>query len=285
MSLLAIVFPDIDPIALSLGPLTVKWYGLAYLLGLVLGWAYIRRLLSQPRLWADNTPPFPVEKVDDLLLYMTLGVVLGGRLGYVVLYEPSTYIAAPLDIFKVWKGGMSFHGALIGCAIAIWLFARNAKVSVLSSLDLCTAAVPLGLIFGRLANFINGELWGRFTDVGWAVVFCNDRVRAFHGGTCPAGEIPRHPSQLYESALEGVVLFLALRFLTHRALALKQPGLVTGAFLVGYALARSTAEFFREPHFMVGPLTAGQIYSLPMLLLGIYFIWRARSEAAPRGAP
>jgi phosphatidylglycerol:prolipoprotein diacylglycerol transferase len=283
MSLLAIPFPDFDPVAFSLGPLTVKWYGLAYLLGLVLGWAYIRRLLSQPRLWADNTPPFTVEKVDDLLLYMTLGVVLGGRLGYVVLYEPSTYIAAPLDIFKVWKGGMSFHGALIGCAIAVWMFARNARVSMLSSLDLCTASVPIGLIFGRIANFINGELFGRVTDVPWAMVF--PHAKWLYPNVEPA---TRHPSQLYESALEGVVLFLVLRLLTHKALALKSPGLVTGAFLVGYAIARSFSEMFREPHavhfFNIGPFTAGQVYSLPMLVLGLYLIWRARTEGA-RTAP
>jgi phosphatidylglycerol:prolipoprotein diacylglycerol transferase len=283
MSLLAIPFPDFDPVAFSLGPLTVKWYGLAYLLGLVLGWAYIRRLLSQPRLWADNTPPFTVEKVDDLLLYMTLGVVLGGRLGYVVLYEPSTYIAAPLDIFKVWKGGMSFHGALIGCAIAVWMFARNARVSMLSSLDLCTASVPIGLIFGRIANFINGELFGRVTDVPWAMVF--PHAKWLYPNVEPA---TRHPSQLYESALEGVVLFLVLRLLTHKALALKSPGLVTGAFLVGYAIARSFSEMFREPHavhfFNIGPFTAGQVYSLPMLVLGLYLIWRARTEGA-RAAP
>jgi len=276
MNALAIPFPNFDPVAFALGPISIKWYGLAYLFGLLIGWAYIRRLLSQPRLWANNAPPFGVAKVDDLLLYMTLGVVLGGRLGYVILYEPETYLASPLDIFAVWKGGMSFHGALVGCGLAIWLFARNGQVSFLSSLDLCTASVPLGLVFGRLANFINGELFGRVTDVPWAMVF--PHAKLLYPAVEPA---PRHPSQLYEAALEGVVLFLVLRLLTHRFGALKQPGVISGAFLVGYALARSTAEFFREPHFMVGPLTAGQIYSLPMLLLGLFFIWRARQQANP----
>jgi len=276
MNALAIPFPNFDPVAFSLGPLTVKWYGLSYLAGLLLGWFYIRRLLSQPRLWANDRPPFGIVRVDDLLLYITLGVVLGGRLGYVLLYEPATYLAAPLDILAVWKGGMSFHGALIGCAAAVWLFARKAGVSMLSTLDLCTASVPLGLFFGRLANFINGELFGRVTDVPWAMVF--PHAKLLYPTIEPAA---RHPSQLYEATLEGLVLFLVLRVLTHKALALKNPGLVTGAFLAGYALARSTAELFREPHFMVGPLTAGQIYSLPMLLLGLYLIWRARRETAP----
>jgi phosphatidylglycerol:prolipoprotein diacylglycerol transferase len=257
---------------------TIKWYGIAYLVGLLLGWLYIRRLLSERRLWANETPPFTREKVDDLLLYITLGVVLGGRLGYVLFYEPSTYLANPLDVFAVWRGGMSFHGALVGCGVAIWLFASRNGVNAWSTMDLVTAAVPVGLFFGRIANFVNAELWGRPTDVSWAVVFCNERIRAAHG-FCPGGEMPRHPSQLYEAALEGLVLFIVLRLLTHSFGALKQPGIVTGVFLVGYALARSLAEVFREPHFTVGPLTAGQLYSLPMLLLGLYVLWRARSTA------
>jgi phosphatidylglycerol:prolipoprotein diacylglycerol transferase len=280
MNLLAIPFPDFDPVAFSIGPLAIKWYGLAYLAGLILGWAYIRRLLSTPKLWRNDTPPFGVTKVDDLLLYITLGVVLGGRLGYVLLYEPSAYLAAPLDIFAVWKGGMSFHGALIGCAVAVWLFARNAGVGMLSTLDLCTASVPIGLFFGRLANFINGELFGRVTDVPWGMVFPHAAV--LHPDVEPA---TRHPSQLYEAALEGLALFVILRVLTHSFGALKSPGLVTGTFLTGYALARSFSEVFREPHavhfFNIGPFTAGQVYSLPMLALGLYLIWRARRADAP----
>jgi phosphatidylglycerol:prolipoprotein diacylglycerol transferase len=166
---------------------------------------------------------------------------------------------------------MSFHGAFVGCAIAIWLFARNHGVSMLSTTDLCTAAAPIGLFFGRLANFTNGELFGRVTDVPWAMVFPHARVQ--YPEIEPA---TRHPSQLYEAALEGLVLYFVLRLLTHWFGALKSPGLVTGVFLAGYALARSTVEFYREPHFMAGPFTAGQIYSLPMLALGLYLIWRAR---------
>lgn len=280
MTLLAIAFPEFDPVALSIGPIAIKWYGLSYLAGLVLGWIYIRRLLGTPRLWNNGAAPFGVGKVDDLLLYVTLGVVLGGRLGYVFLYEPSTYLANPLDILAVWKGGMSFHGAFVGSAFAIWLFARRSGVSMLSTTDLCTAAVPIGLIFGRLANFINGELFGRVTDVPWAMVF--PHAAALHPNVEPA---TRHPSQLYEAALEGLALFVILRLLTHSFGALKSPGLVTGVFLVGYAFARSFSEVFREPHAVhalnIGPFTAGQVYCLPMLLLGLYFIWRARRETAP----
>lgn len=280
MNLLAIPFPDFDPIALSVGPLSIKWYGLSYLAGLLLGWLYIRRLLSTPALWRNATPPFGLVKVDDLLLYITLGVVLGGRLGYVFLYEPSTYLAAPLEIFAIWKGGMSFHGAFIGCALAMWLFAVRNGVSVLSTTDVVTASVPIGLFFGRLANFINGELFGRITDVPWAMVF--PHARLMYPAVEPA---TRHPSQLYEAALEGLALFVILRLLTHSFGALKSPGLVTGTFLTGYALARSFSEVFREPHtehfFNIGPFTAGQVYSLPMLVLGLYLIWRARRETVP----
>lgn len=278
MTPLAIPFPDFDPVAIAIGPLAIKWYGLSYLAGLIIGWMYIRRLLGTPKLWRNGTAPFELAKVDDLLLYVTLGVVLGGRLGYVFLYEPSAYLAAPLDILAVWKGGMSFHGAFVGSAFAIWLFARRNGVSMLSTTDLCTAAVPIGLFFGRLANFINGELFGRVSDAPWAMVF--PHAALLHPDVEPA---TRHPSQLYEAALEGLALFVVLRLLTHSFGALKSPGLVTGAFLVGYAFARSFSEIFREPHAVhalnIGPFTAGQVYCVPMLALGLYFIWRARQEA------
>ncbi len=276
MTVLAIPFPEIDPVALSVGPLSIKWYGLSYMAGLILGWLYVRRLLTQTRLWKNDTPPFGVARVDDLLVYMALAVIVGGRLGYVLLYEPDVYLARPLDILKVWKGGMSFHGAILGSAVGLWLFARRYGVSPWSAMDVCAAANPIGLFFGRLANFINGELFGRVSDVPWAMVFPN--AKYFYPAIEPA---PRHPSQLYEALLEGIVLFLVLRFLTHHRDALKTPGLATGVFLAGYALARIAAEVFREPHFghalNVGPVTAGQLYSLPMLALGLYFIWRARS--------
>ena len=272
----AIAFPDFDPVAFSIGPVSIKWYGLAYMAGLVLGWLYVRSLLRQTNLWRDGKPPFSVERVDDLLVYIAVGVIVGGRLGYVVLYEPETYFANPVDILKVWKGGMSFHGAILGSAISIWLFARAYGVSPWSAMDVCAAANPIGLFFGRLANFINGELFGRVSDAPWAMVF--PHAKEMFPAIEPAS---RHPSQLYEALLEGVVLFLVLRFLTHHRDALKSPGLIIGVFLAGYALARITAEIFREPHaghaLNIGPLTAGQIYSVPMLLLGLYFIWRART--------
>jgi phosphatidylglycerol:prolipoprotein diacylglycerol transferase len=279
MTPLVLPFPDFDPVAFAIGPFSIKWYGLSYLAGLIIGWFYVRRLLSQPSLWRDGKPPFAISRVDDLLLYITIGVIVGGRLGYVLLYEPSSYIAAPQDIFAVWKGGMSFHGALAGCAFSVWLFGRRMGVNPLSAMDLGTASVPIGIFFGRLANFINGELFGRVTDVPWAMVF--PHARYLYPDVEPA---TRHPSQLYEATLEGLVLFLVLRVMTHRFGALKHPGLVTGMFLSGYAIARSIGEVFREPHavhaFNIGPFTAGQVYSLPMLAFGLYFIWRARQEAA-----
>lgn len=285
MSVLAIAYPNFDPVAVSIGPvfgygpLDIKWYGLAYVAGLILGWAYIRRLLSTPRLWQSDTPPFAVTKVDDLLLYMTAGVILGGRLGYVLLYQPETYFADPLQILMVHRGGMAFHGALIGTVAAIWLFSRNNGVNLLSTGDLCSTAVPIGLFFGRLANFINGELFGRVSDVPWAMVFPD--AYKLHAAVEPA---TRHPSQLYESAMEGLILFLVLRFLTHHRDALKTPGIVSGVFLAGYGTARIIGEFFREPNaghaLNLGPFTAGQFYSVPMVIIGVYLVWRAQKTAA-----
>ena len=273
----AIPFPNIDPVALQLGPVAIKWYGLAYLAGLLLGWLYIRRLLSEPDLWAGGRPPFDVAKVDDLLLYITAGVVLGGRLGFVIFYEPSYYLANPGDIIAVWKGGMAFHGALVGCLIAVWVFARRNRVNPWSTGDLVTAAVPIGLFFGRIANFINGELFGRPTTLPWGMVF--PEAALHHPDVEPT---PRHPSQLYEAVLEGLVVFLVLRLMTHYFGALKRPGLVSGVFLAGYAVARSTAELFREPHFAhafnIGPLTQGIVYSIPMLLMGLFVVHLARTR-------
>lgn len=273
----ALPFPNIDPVALQLGPVAIKWYGLAYLAGLLLGWLYIRRLLSEPELWTGGRAPFDVAKVDDLLLYITAGVVLGGRLGFVIFYEPSYYLANPGDIIAVWKGGMAFHGALVGCVIAIWVFARRNGVNPWSTGDLVTAAVPIGLFFGRIANFINGELFGRPTTLPWGMVF--PEAALHYPDVEPT---PRHPSQLYEAALEGLVLFLMLRLMTHYFGALKRPGLVSGTFLAGYALARSAAELFREPHFAhafnIGPLTPGIVYSIPMLLLGLFVVYLARTR-------
>ncbi len=279
-SLLAIPFPNIDPVALQLGPVSVKWYGLAYMAGLLLGWLYIRNLMRSPHLWPAGKPPFPVEKTDDLLFFMTLGVILGGRLGFVLFYEPAYYFSRPLEIFQIWRGGMAFHGALVGCGVSIWLFARRNGASPWSVMDLCAAAVPIGLFFGRIANFINGELFGRPPTVPWGMVFPEAMYE--YAAIEPT---PRHPSQLYEAFFEGLVLFLVLRWLTHHARALHSPGLVAGTFLLGYGLARSFCELFRQPDLAhgltFGVLTPGIAYSIPMILLGLYFIRAARLRAAP----
>ena len=263
-----LAFPAIDPVALEIGPISIKWYGIAYMAGLLVGWWYIRQLITTPRLWRDGRAPLTLEQSDDLLLWVTLSVIAGGRLGQVLLYDPSYYFANPAEIFKTWRGGMSFHGALIASGLAILIFARTRKVTALSIMDLCCAAVPFGLFFGRVANFINSEHWGRESNVAWAMVFPN------------GGDNPRHPSQLYEAALEGIVMFAILWTVTHRLLGLKRPGLVTGVWLAWYAIARSICEMFREPESVhalnLGPFTAGQLFSIPMLLLGLLLIRYAR---------
>lgn len=271
MTIFAIPFPNIDPVAFSIGPVSIKWYGLSYMAGLLLAWQYVRLLLKNNRLWAANRPPMSVDRADDLLIYAALAIIIGGRLGQVLLYDPGFYLANPLEIFKVWKGGMSFHGGLIGSALVLIYFARRFSVSAWSVMDLAAAASTFGLFLGRIANFINSEHWGRTTDAAIGVIFPN------------GGPLPRHPSQLYEAVLEGLVMFVILRLLTHTFDGLKRPGLVAGTWLVWYAIARSICEVFREPESVhalnLGPFTAGQLYSFPMLLLGAYFIWRARSGA------
>ena len=274
---LAISYPNISPVALEIGPLSIKWYGLAYMTGLLVGWWYVKRLVAERALWRRNEPPFGPLAVDDLLLWITLAVIIGGRLGQVLLYDPGYYISHPAEIFKVWQGGMAFHGALIASAMAIWAFARWQQADWRSVADLCCAAVPLGILLGRIANFINSEHWGRPSSVAWAMVFPN------------GGAYTRHPSQLYEAALEGLALLVIMRLMTHRYLALKQPGMTAGVWLVWYGLARAFVEFFREPEAVhalnFGPFTAGQLYSLPMMVLGAWLIWRARAEDAGAVAP
>jgi phosphatidylglycerol:prolipoprotein diacylglycerol transferase len=272
MGFLAIPYPAIDPVALRIGPLAVKWYGLAYVAGLLLGRTYVKALLQQGRLWPGEKRPFAPERVDDLLLFMTVGVLLGGRLGYVLFYQPRFYLSHPLEIVSVWNGGMSFHGALLASIVAVILFARRVGANPWSVMDLAAAAAPMGLFFGRLANFINAELWGRVSTVPWAMVFPD------------AGNEPRHPSQLYEAFTEGIVLFAVLWWLTHRTQALRRPGVIAGTALIGYGLARSLCEFFREPdagHILtIGPFTAGIFYSLPMILVGILVIRAADKRAS-----
>ena len=268
--MLAIPFPEIDPIAVQIGPLAVRWYGLAYFAGILIGWWYARRLVPDDRLWGGK-PPFTAADIDDFLVWLVAGIVLGGRLGYALFYQPGFYAEDPLAILKLWEGGMSFHGGVLGTITAMAIFALRRQRPMLSLFDIAAASVPFGLFFGRLANFINGELWGRLTEAPWGVRFCNSTVEAIHGG-CPAGLLPRHPSQLYEAALEGIVLFCVLRLLTHFFGSLRYPGMTGGAFLAGYGLARIAVEFVREPDpqlgFLAGGLTMGMILSLPMILVG-----------------
>ena len=218
MPLFAVPFPVIDPVLIEIGPVPIRWYALAYIAGLLLGWWLMRRLSAQERLWNGRVRPSLVS-LDDLLVYAALGVVLGGRVGYVLFYNLDYFLAHPASIPAVWEGGMSFHGGLVGATLGIWLFARREKVPMLTVADLCSAVVPLGIFFGRLANFIKPELWGRVSDVDWAMVFPDPA----------AGPFPRHPSQLYEAATEGVLLFVVLMWAVRMG-ALKRPGLVTGLF-------------------------------------------------------
>ena len=254
-----IPYPAINPILIAIGPFAVRWYALAYIVGIVAGWFYARTIIVSQRLWGGPAP-FTVLDFDDFVIWITLGIILGGRTGYVLFYNLPFFAAHPIQIVQLWNGGMSFHGGVIGCAVAIILFAVRRRIPMLSLADVTTAVAPIGLFLGRLANFINGELWGRPTDVPWGMVFPN------------GGPIPRHPSQLYEAALEGVVLFLVLGILV-RAGALKRPGVVTGAFALGYGVARITCEFFREPDvqlgFLWGGFTMGMLLCIPLILGGI----------------
>ncbi|HKJ62431.1 MAG TPA: prolipoprotein diacylglyceryl transferase [Hyphomicrobiales bacterium] len=284
MVYMAIPFPAIDPVAIGLGPVHVRWYGLAYLAGLVLGWLYMRRLLGSPALWSNQQPPMKPAQADDFLLWATLGTVIGGRLGFVLLYEPSTFLHDPLRVFSVWEGGMAFHGGFLGVTLAIILFARVNRIPLLSLGDLAAAVVPFGLFFGRIANFINGEVYGRITDVPWAVVF------PAHVLDQGSGHIvgPRHPTQFYEAFLEGLVLFLVIRYFTHKREALKQPGLCAGVFLSGYALARIFVEFFKEwdygQFFTTEYFSTGMVYSIPMLIAGGILIGYGTRKQVPTAA-
>jgi phosphatidylglycerol:prolipoprotein diacylglycerol transferase len=267
---LAIPFPAIDPVLIEIGPIAIRWYALAYIFGLLGGWLLARALVSRPALWGGVRPP-PASTLDDLLVYAAFGVILGGRLGYVLFYNFDYFVGRPLEIFALWQGGMAFHGGLAGAAIGIWLFARKIGLNPLTIADLCAAVVPLGIFLGRIANFIKPELWGRPSDVSWAIVFPG------------AGPEPRHPSQLYEATLEGLVLLLAMMLIV-RAGGFKRPGLVAGVFGIGYGLARITSEFFREPDpqlgFLFGGATMGMLLSLPLIALGLAFVYRARSRPA-----
>lgn len=288
------VFPEFDPVLFSIGPLPIRWYALAYVAGIVLGWWYASRLVKTPRVWAPGRPPINGVQLDDLALWITIGVILGGRLGYALFYKPVMFVqlftgqgwGERLELFQMWTGGMSFHGGFLGVALAIVWFARREKTSLLSLGDLIAPVVPLGLFFGRIANFINGELWGRITDVPWAIRFCNIRILEAYG-QCPAGDLPRHPSQLYEAGLEGLLLFVVLSLAIWKGRLLTKPGYVTGLFLLGYGLSRAALENFRQPdlgmeNFPLG-LTMGMILSIPMIVAGAWLVWRAWSRPPVQG--
>ncbi len=296
---MTVSYPAIDPVAIQLGPLPIRWYSLAYIAGIGVGWWYALSLIKLPKLWSASGAPVSKTQLDDVIFWVAIGVMAGGRLGYVFFYEPSLLVGAwetlgagmadgivktligwvPIPPFlMLWKGGMSFHGGIIGVTIAGLWYARRNKVNALSLGDLFACAAPIGLFFGRIANFINGELYGRPWDGKWAMVFPAD----------PYG-LPRHPSQLYEAALEGVALFVIVTVLSRSFGLLKRPGAVMGVFLAGYAASRIIVENFREPdaflpEFPIG-LTMGMMLSAPMFALGAWFVWRAFKKPAAAGAP
>ncbi|MCC6787834.1 MAG: prolipoprotein diacylglyceryl transferase [Hyphomonadaceae bacterium] len=344
MILEAIQFPNINPAAFTIpgfdlfgghwGPFPLRWYALAYIVGLVLGWRWMVWLIRRDKLWAPNKPALSVPQADDFLFWATLGVILGGRIGYVLFYKPDMIWRNFMEVFQIWQGGMSFHGGLIGVAVAAWWFTRQThvneeqyaklaakhavdkapegkereyarfgedkwilkteaeaarvkaktdKVDLLRLGDIAAAAAPIGLFFGRIANFINGELWGRPTDAPWGMIFCNERLLMQGGGACAAGMEPRHPSQLYEATLEGLALFTIINFLTLRYDTLRRPGMNTGVFLVCYGLFRALLETVREPdahmpEALRGVITMGMLLSLPMIALGAWLIRRALKQ-------
>ena len=275
LPLAALPFPQIDPVIVRLGPLAIHWYGLGYVVGILFAWWYSKRLVRTPHLWANNTPPMKPEDLDDFVVWAAVGVVAGGRIGYILFYDLPRYLANPLDIFAVWEGGMSFHGGMLGTILAMVLFARRRGIPAWSLLDVVAAGVPVGLGMVRIANFINSELWGRPSDVPWAFIFPN------------GGPEPRHPSQLYEAGLEGIVLFLVLAWFTWRGLKLRTPKFIGGAFVAGYGLSRIIVEFFREPDAHIGYLlgtgwlTMGMVLSLPMVAAGA---WAMATARPPRAA-
>ncbi|HEV7266091.1 MAG TPA: prolipoprotein diacylglyceryl transferase [Falsiroseomonas sp.] len=261
-----IAFPAIDPIALEIGPFALRWYALAYIGGIVLGWLLARRLVALAPVAASR------EQLDDAVTWVTLGIILGGRLGYVLFYRPGYYVTAPWEALYVWQGGMSFHGGMLGVIVALLWFCRRQRLDPLLLGDRAATVVPIGLFLGRLANFANGELWGRVSDVPWAMVFPT------------GGPEPRHPSQLYQAFLEGICLFVLLQVLVRIPSVRARPGMLAGVFLAGYGVARLIGELFRQPDahlgFLIGGVTMGQLLSLPMIAVGAWLILRARQRPA-----
>jgi phosphatidylglycerol:prolipoprotein diacylglycerol transferase len=287
-----IPFPDISPeiFTVSIGDFafSLRWYALAYIAGLLIGWRIVAALMRRPALWPQGRAPMTPEAVETLLTWVILGVILGGRLGFVLFYQPGFYLANPAEIVKVWTGGMSFHGGLIGVLLAIALFCRRHAAPIAQVGDAVALATPVGLFFGRIANFINGELWGRPTNMPWGVAFPGPEAQDC--GADWAGPCARHPSQLYEAGLEGIVLGLVLLWLVRRG-ALQRPGMLMGVFAAGYGLTRFIVEFFRQAdgqfitpdnplghvlQFGGAGVTMGQLLSLPMIVLGLAIVTAAR---------
>jgi len=267
-------FPDFDPVLLQLGPIAIRWYALAYVAGILLGWRYAVMLVKNPRLWAHRPPPLTPEQIDDMMLWITLGVIVGGRLGHVFFYTPEILWTDPLEVFKTWHGGMSFHGGALGVLLALVVFAWRNKLDLLRLGDIAAVATPIGLFFGRIANFINGELWGRPTLLPWGVIFPN-----------APDALPRHPSQLYEAALEGLLLFAVLAWAAYGRKLTNRRGVLMGIFVAGYGIIRVSLENVREPDaympdFPLG-LTMGMILSIPMILGGLWLVWRGLREPVP----
>ena len=264
---MALPFPNIDPVLIEIGPIAIRWYSLAYMAGILLGWVLVKRLNESRKILSEKA-------LEDIVVWAVMGVVLGGRIGYVLFYQLDYFLEHPAYIFRVWEGGMSFHGGFLGVLLAMYLFTRKyAPGAFMRVMDMCAVAAPIGLFFGRIANFINGELYGRVTDVPWAIIFP-------HSGD----GMPRHPSQLYEAVLEGAVLFAVSMFLAFRTSSLDKTGTLSGVFLIGYGVSRLLVELVREPDVQLGTLalglTMGQWLSIPMVLLGIWLIARAQKTRA-----
>ncbi|MFD1507837.1 prolipoprotein diacylglyceryl transferase [Lacimonas salitolerans] len=290
----AIPFPDISPELFTISlfgiEFALRWYALAYIAGIIIAWRISLHALARPGLWQGNTPPMDRRQVEDLLTWIIIGIVLGGRLGFVLFYQPAYYLQNPAEILMVWQGGMAFHGGFLGVVVAGWLYTRAQGIPRLAAGDAIALGVPVGLMLGRIANFINGELWGRQTDLPWGVIFPQPMAQ-----DCPGvvGLCARHPSQLYEAVLEGVVLLGLMLWLAYRRGALKVPGQVTGVFIAGYGAARFVVEYFRQADpqfitpdnpmgFVIGAgevgLTMGQVLSLPMVVVGVALILYARGR-------
>lgn len=286
----AIPFPDISPEIFAIDlfgfHLALRWYALAYIVGIGLGHQVLKAALKRPQIWADGAP-IPPAKLEDLLTYIVVGVIAGGRLGYVLFYQPAYYLTNPIEIPMIWTGGMSFHGGFLGVVVAVWLFSRRQNVALPALADGIALAAPVAIMLVRLANFINAELWGRQSDMPWGVIF---PTQAAQSCATAEGLCARHPSQLYEAGLEGLALGLILALLAFRFGGLKKPWLLSGVFFAGYGIARFMVEFVRQPdaqfvaetnplglafHINGWGLTMGQTLTLPMIIVGLFVVWRA----------